>query len=148
MKAMHRSATLADVHRLFELRRRSIIALAPNGMSVADAQSWAATLTVVGMERKIRELDLWVAEVGDAVAGWGAIRGNRLEGLYTAPDFAGRGIGTELLGLLESLMRRRGIVTVHTEASANAEAFYRRRGYEPAGPRTPNGAQPMTKRLS
>jgi len=117
-------------------------------MSVAEAEVWAATLTAEGMERKLRELEIWVAEVNGTVLGWGAIRGDRLEGLYSDPEFAGRGFGTELLGLLEALMRARGIPAITAEASANAEEFYRRRGYEPVGPRTPDGAQPMRKRLS
>jgi hypothetical protein len=61
---------------------------------------------------------------------------------------AGRGVGTGLLGLLEVLLRARGIAAVMGEASANAEEFYRKRGYELVGPRTPDGAQPMRKRLS
>ena len=79
--------------------------------------------------------------------GWGAIRGDRLEGLYTDPEFAGRGIGTELLGVLEGLMRERGILTVRAEASSNAEEFYLRRGYEPVGLPTPEGTLPIAKRL-
>jgi ribosomal protein S18 acetylase RimI-like enzyme len=122
--------------------------LAPKGMPVAEAEAWAATLTVDGMERKLRELEIWVAEVNGAVMGWGAIRGNRLEGLYTAPELAGRGVGTELLGLLEGLMRARGTADVMLDASANAEEFYRRHGYEPVGRLTPEGAQPMRKRLT
>jgi putative acetyltransferase len=117
-------------------------------MSVAEAETWAATLTVEGMERKLRELEIWVAEVNGTVAGWGAIRGDRLEGLYSDPELAGRGVGTGLLGLLEVLLRARGIAAVMGEASANAEEFYRKRGYELVGPRTPDGAQPMRKRLS
>ena len=117
-------------------------------MSVADAETWAATLTVAGMERKLRELEIWVADVNHTVVGWGAIRGDRLEGLYTDPGFAGRGIGTELLGLLETLMRERGVQTVSAEASSNSESFYCRRGYEPIGLRTSDGAQPIRKRLS
>src|SRR5713226_3116124 len=66
------------------------------GMSVAQAEIWAANLTVTGMERKIRELEIWIVELNDTVVGWGAIRGGQLEGLYTAPEFVGRGIGTEL----------------------------------------------------
>ena len=89
MQATHRSATLDDTDRLFELRRQSIRALAPGGMSIAEAASWAENLTVAGMEGKIRELEIWIAEVGATVAGWGAIRGDRLEGLYTNPDFCG-----------------------------------------------------------
>ena len=148
VKAVHRLATLADACRLFELRRQAVIVLAPKGMSVAEAETWAATLTIEGMERKLRELEIWVAEVNSVVVGWGAIRGDRLEGLYTDPELAGRGVGTELLGLLEALMRARGIAAIIMESSANAEEFYRRRGYEPVGQRTPDGAQPMRKRLS
>lgn len=148
VKAVHRLATLADACRLFELRRQAVIVLAPKGMSVAEAETWAATLTIEGMERKLRELEIWVAEVNGVVVGWGAIRGDRLEGLYTDPELAGRGVGTELLGLLEALMRARGIAAIIMESSANAEEFYRRRGYEPVGQRTPDGAQPMRKRLS
>jgi putative acetyltransferase len=148
MKVVHRLATLGDANRLFELRRHSIIALAPKGISVAEAETWAATLTVAGMERKILELEIWVAELSDKVVGWGAIRGDQLEGLYTDPEFFGRGIGTELLSLLEALMRGRGIPAVFAETSSNAEEFYLRRGYEQIGFRTPEGAQPIRKRLA
>jgi putative acetyltransferase len=147
MKATHRPATLDDTNRLLELRRQSITELAPKGMSIAEATGWAEELTVAGMEWKIRELEIWVAELSKTVVGWGAIRGDRLEGLYTDPEFAGQGIGTELLGLLEGLMRGRGIAAVCAESSSNAEAFYLRRGYERAGPRTSKGAQPIRKRL-
>jgi putative acetyltransferase len=147
MQATHRSATLDDTDRLFELRRQSIRALAPGGMSIAEAASWAENLTVAGMEGKIRELEIWIAEVGATAAGWGAIRGDRLEGLYTNPDFAGQGIGTGLLVWLEGLLRGRGIAEICTESSPNAETFYLRHGFERAGPTTSRGGLPMKKRL-
>ena len=133
--------------RLFELRRESIIALAPHGMSASDAEIWAKNLSVSGMELKIREMEILVAEINGQVAGWGAIRGDRLEGLYTDPDFAGRGIGTELLNKLEVLMRTYGIRTIRAEASLNAEGFYLRRGYESLGPPLGAGRQ-LIKRLA
>jgi len=99
------------------------------------------------MEQKLREMEIWVVELNDAVAAWGAIRGDQLEGLYTAPEFASRGIGTGLLAMLEGLMRDRGILMVRADASSNAEGFYFRRGYEPTGVRSPEGARPIMKRL-
>ena len=147
MKIVHRLATLNDTNRLFDLRRQSIIKLAGKGMSVEAAARWADELTVAGMERKLCELEIWVAEIGEKVVGWGAIRGDQLEGLYTDPQFASRGIGTELLRMLEGLMQRRGISAVRAEASSNAEAFYLRRGYERIDPPTSKG-QPIRKRLS
>jgi putative acetyltransferase len=148
MKAVHRLATLNDTNRLFDLRRQSIIKLAAKGMSIEEAARWAEELTVAGMERKICELEIWIAELSEKVVGWGAIRGDRLEGLYMDPEFAGRGIGTELLGLLEGLMQERGVPAVRAEASSNAEVFYLRRGYERTDPSTSEGAQPIRKQLS
>ena len=147
MIATHRLATPKDATRLFELRRDSIIALAPHGMSVSHAEIWAKNLSVAGMELKIREMEILVAEIDGQVVGWGAIRADRLEGLYTDPDFAGRGIGTELLSKLEVLMRTRGIRAIRAETSSNAEGFYLRRGYEPLGPPLGAGRQ-IIKRLA
>jgi|RhiMethySRZTD1v2_1073278.scaffolds.fasta_scaffold150872_2 putative acetyltransferase len=148
MKTVHRRATLNDTNRLFDLRRQSIIKLAAKGMSIEEAARWAEELTVAGMERKICDLEIWVAEVSEKVVSWGAIRGDQLEGLYTDPQFASQGIGTKLLRMLEELMQRRGISAVRAEASSNAEAFYLRRGYERTAPPTSRGAQPIRKRLS
>ena len=116
-------------------------------MPASDVESWAANLTVQGMERRIREMEAWVAEIGGRLVGFGAVRGDRLEGLYTDPEFAGQGIGTELLGKLEALMRTRGVQTVRAEASSNAEGYYLRRGYELAGPWIGAGRE-IAKRLA
>jgi putative acetyltransferase len=148
MGAVFRLATRRDASRLYDIRRRSILELSPPTMPVAEAQAWASKLTLSGMERKLGELEVWVAELNGVVAGWGAIRGDTLEGLYAAPEFAGQGAGAGLLDMLEGLMRDRGIQTVRAEASSNATEFYLRRGYRANGPQTPNGAWPIAKELA
>jgi len=145
MGAVYRLATLKDAGGLYDVRRRSILELAPPKMSVAEAQAWAAKLTPSGMERKLRELEVWVVELDGTVAGWGAVQGDRLEGLYAAPEFAGQGVGAGLLDLLEGLMRSRKFPSAHAEASSNARDFYLRRGYRATGPQTPEGVWPMAK---
>jgi GNAT superfamily N-acetyltransferase len=145
MGAVHRPAMREDASRLYDIRRRSILELAPPTMSKAEAQAWASQLTLSGMERKLRELEVWVAELDGAVAGWGAVRGDCLESLYTAPEFAGQGVGAGLLGMLEGLLRAREFPSVCLEASPNARSFYLRRGYRAAGPQTVKGAWPMVK---
>ena len=147
MGAVHRLATLADAKRLFEIRRTSILELAPKGMSAEAVQLWANSLSLVGMKRKLRDLEIWVAERNGVAEGWGAIRGDYLEGLYTAPEFAARGVGADLLAMLEELMRGRGVQAVRAEASSNALNFYLRRGYQANGPQTPEGAWPIVKQL-
>ncbi|UPJ52857.1 GNAT family N-acetyltransferase [Bradyrhizobium sp. 200] len=145
MGAIYRPAMRKDASRLYDIRRRSILELAPPTIPKAEAQTWAARLTPSGMERKLRELEVWVAELDGVVVGWGAIRGDRLEGLYAAPEFAGQGVGAGLLAMLEGLMRDRGFPSVHAEASSNARDFYLRRGYRASGPQTPDGAWPIAK---
>jgi putative acetyltransferase len=137
-----------DASRLYDVRRRSIEELAPPTMPAAEAQTWASQLTLSGMERKLRELEVWVAELDGVVAGWGAIRGDMLEGLYTAPEFAGQGVGAGLLDRLEGLMREREFRSVRLEASTNARAFYLRRGYRTTGLQTADGAWPHGERTS
>jgi putative acetyltransferase len=145
---MYRLATPADASRLFELRRKSIVVLAPGGMSQAEAETWAAKLTLAGVQQKLSRLKIWVAEVDACIAGWAAIDGDRLEGMYVDPAFAGKGFGTGLLELVESRMRAAGLASISADASANAEHFYLQRGYEPAGIRTREYGLPIRKRLA
>jgi putative acetyltransferase len=145
MGAVYRPAMREDASRLYDIRRRSILELAPPTMLAAEAQAWAAQLTLSGMERKLRELEVWVAQLDGIAAGWGAIRDDMLEGLYTAPEFAGQAVGAGLLGMLEALMRDREFPSVRLEASSNARGFYLRRGYRATGPQTAKGAWPMAK---
>ena len=147
MGAVYRMAMRKNASRLYDIRRRSILKLAPPTMPEADARAWASQLTLAGMERKLRELEVWVAELDGRLAGWGAIRGGTLEGLYVAPEFAGQGVGAGLLDMLEGLMRDRAFPRVRAEASSNARGFYLRRGYVATGPQTPDGAWPIGKEL-
>jgi putative acetyltransferase len=147
MNAVHRLARSEDATGLFEIRRKAILELAPQGMPDAEAKAWAAKLTLAGIAQKLSEFEIWVAELDGVAMGWGAIRGDTLEGLYSAPEFAGRGVGAALLEMLERRMRESGADAVHAEASSNARAFYLRRGYLMSGPQTPNGAWPIAKRL-
>ena len=100
------------------------------------------------MEERLRTTEVWIAEIKDTIVGWVSICGDYLDGLYTDPQFAEQGIGTEMLNFAESLMRERGVQVIRAEASWNAEDFYLRRGYEPTGPRAADGARPLVKRLT
>ena len=144
---MHlRKATLIDVPRLWQLRRDSIIELAPEGMAIAQAEAWAGTLTVTGMEQRFLETEIWVGEIDGIIAGWIAMREDYIDGLYTDPRCARQSVATQLLCLAERLISERAIQIIRLEASLNAEHFYLRRGYLPTAVRVPNEAIPMEKR--
>jgi N-acetylglutamate synthase-like GNAT family acetyltransferase len=117
-------------------------------MPETDAKSWALRLSRDGMSEKLNVLEIWVSEADGQILGWVAIADDRLEGLYTSPAYAEQGVGSELLSLAESLMRKRQIPTMRAVASANAVSFYLRRGFEPIGPCSADGTRKLEKRLA
>jgi hypothetical protein len=95
MAAIYRLAVRKDASHLYDIRRRSILELAPPAMPAAEAQAWASKLTLSGMERKLRELEVWVVELDGVVVGWGpfaaicwraCMRHLNLPGMAWAPD--------------------------------------------------------------
>jgi putative acetyltransferase len=142
-----RRATLSDAEALHALRRDSILELAPSGMSMDQARAWAAKGDLESMTRRLQDTEIWLAEIDAVIAGWVAVRGDYLDALYVHPAHARRGIGTNLLKLVEDLLRARGVRTIRADVSWNAEGFYLRHGYEPVGARPPNEPWPMRKVL-
>jgi putative acetyltransferase len=73
-----------------------------------------------------------VAEDTLGVVAFGSIvpRLRELRAVYVHPNAGRRGVGTQVLAALERLALERGIPQLQMVASVNAEAFYRRAGYE------------------
>jgi predicted kinase/ribosomal protein S18 acetylase RimI-like enzyme len=148
MKLSYRKATTDDVARMFEVRKTSILGLAPNGMSVPQAVDWSSRLTLDAMTQRLNDAEFWVAEINNAIVGWVGIRSDEIYGLYVDPQFVNRGIGSGLLRLAEGIMLATGISKARLHASWNAEAFYVRQGYNPTGPRPSDETRIFEKALT
>jgi len=75
---------------------------------------------------------LLVAEEPSGVVGFGSIvpRLQELHAVYVHPRLGRQGIGSRILVQLERLATDLDVWQLQMEASVNAEAFYRRAGYE------------------
>jgi putative acetyltransferase len=135
MMPSYRKATIDDVAGMFEVRKTSILELAPSGMSVPQSVDWSSRLTLEALTQRLNDAEFWVAEMNNAIVGWVGIRNDEIYGLYVDPQLVNRGIGSGLLRLAEEIMLDAGIASVRIDASWNAEAFYVRQGYKPTGPR-------------
>jgi putative acetyltransferase len=87
-----------------------------------------------------------VAEYNGDVVGFGSIVPSlsELRAVYVRTDLGRRGVGGAILHDLERMAVARGLSELHMDASINAEAFYRRHGYqvvERGEHRLANGAQ-------
>ncbi len=116
-------------------------------MSVEEAGAWATGAAADRIAGAIREHDVWVAVEEVAIA-WVEVDQDRVAALYVSPPFSGRGVGSTLLVLAETAIRRAGHATARLEASPNALGFYLRRGYRRSGPLGPDGSYPLTKELA
>ena len=68
-----------------------------------------------------------VAEVGDSIAGFAAVVGGELDGLFVEPDLWRKGIGKALVDAATLLARRRGL-SLSVVANSAAREFYEKCG--------------------
>lgn len=126
-----RPATLEDRRALWRIHSRAVEALCQGAYTSQEVRTWVELLRPDGYLRQDIPRTVLVAERGQVLVGFGqldAVMGE-LEALYVTPEEVGHGVGSRLLGTLESLAWRAGARAMNLDASLNAEAFYRSRGY-------------------
>lgn len=126
-----RPAVEGDRRALWRLHSRSVAALCQGSYSSREVRTWVELLRPEGYLRPEQPRTVLVAERGQHLVGFGQLEPvlGELEALYVAPEEAGQGVGSALLASLEALAWRAGAQRVSLDASLNAEAFYRARGY-------------------
>ena len=115
---------------------------------IQQARAWVEGRDLAWMKEVISTNVCWVAATEDEVAGWVAVEGQRVIGLFVDPSYARRGIGSRLLVFAERHLSSAGIPSIELEASWNSEEFYLRRGYQPLADRPVAGPRPMRKVLN
>jgi GNAT superfamily N-acetyltransferase len=108
---------------LEELQRRASLAN-PNDRPHLEAHPDAIHLPAA----QIANGEVIVAEVNGEVAGFAAVVGGELDGLFVDPDLWRQGIGRALVGEAAHLARRNGL-SLTVIANPAALEFYRRCGF-------------------
>jgi len=127
-----RPATPADAPAILRLHRDSILSLGIGSYSLAEVESWAAGLVA---ERYVEAMNkggetFIVAAVADgALAGFCSFGDDEVKGLYVAPEWARRGVGSALLRRAEATISAGGHRLIRIIASLSGAAFYERHGY-------------------
>ena len=112
---------------LEDLMRRSSLALEEHR---ADLEAHPDAIHVPA--EQIAGGDVVVAEVGGRVAGFAAVVGGELDGLFVEPDQWRQGLGRALVTEAAHIARRRGC-TLTVIAGPAARAFYEKCGFSIEG---------------
>lgn len=125
-----RTAELEDAERLYQIQSEAIEVLCAKDYTPKQI----AALIADKRDRYIKD-EAWgdrviVAEAVGAIAGFAAMGGDRLNAIYVQPRYARRGIGQQLLSVLEQDARDRQISKILVLASVTAYPFYRACGYQ------------------
>jgi GNAT superfamily N-acetyltransferase/chorismate mutase len=109
---------LAEIH--LASRRGAGSACPPSVHTDDEVRRWVAGWDLATYE-------VWLATVGDEVAGYARFTPTWLDDLYVHPDHQGHGVGTALFDLVTTV-RPGGFCLWVFESNAPARAFYRSRG--------------------
>ncbi len=114
------------------VHRTSILILGREAYSLAEVESWAAGLAP---ERYVQamgeggETFIVAAAADGTLAGFCSFKDDEVKGLYVAPEWARRGVGSALLRQAEATIAARGYRLIRIVASLSGQAFYERHGY-------------------
>jgi len=133
-----RAATLADAERALDVVRQSITLLCAldHKNEPATLEHWLANKTPEHFARWLAQPDgfLVVAELDGIVRGVGnVVKAGKIQLCYVEPGFERAGLGAAILNALEARAKLWGLPGLTLESSSNAQRFYARHGYQPAG---------------
>lgn len=126
---MHiRPAVSEERAALEDLQRRASLALGEYNEQL-EAHPDAVQLPAGRVARG----DVLVAERDGQIAGFAALDGAELDGLFVEPRLWRSGVGTALIEAAVHEMRRRGLSLVTVVANPSAQAFYEKCGFAVEG---------------
>jgi GNAT superfamily N-acetyltransferase len=151
-----RKASRGDVPDAWDIRKTSVHAACAGYYPEASLSAWVDGAPTDKWANVV-ERDFYVAvDEGLVVAtGMLTVAIGQVDAIFIRPSHMGRGIGREMLALLEALARDHGLASMRLDATLNAAPFYRHCGWSGDSVstyRTSRGLElacvPMTKSLT
>lgn len=140
-----RRAVTADAEDIQRVHAESIRILARQDYSDEQIAAWTAAdedpETIAQLKLALKSDMIWVIELDGRLEGYMRMKfpsdiapAAYLHSLYITPRAVGKKHGQHLMGMAEAEARERGFTGMKLHASKTAMNFYRKLGYEQAGP--------------
>jgi GNAT superfamily N-acetyltransferase len=125
-----RKAIYADAGTAWEIRAGAVMTQCHEFYPRNKLEAWVAGEPSTAWMRMVEER-LYVAEEAGRVIATGMIDSvsGKVDAIFVAPDYMGKGVGRAMMDFLERMAREHGLRQMHLEATLNAAPFYRRHGF-------------------
>lgn len=125
-----RPADARDLDALFEVHQASVRQLCAGAYSAQHIEQWFEGRSPQIYQPLLEQGNLWLAHVRERAVGFVGTTPGEIVSLFVAPDWAGQGLGRELLhrGLADAARQHPGPITA--VATLNAVGFYARHGFK------------------
>ncbi len=130
-----REATVEDAVDIAALHAASIRKLGASAYDDHQVEAWAAGTDPDKYRIGDSVVHVLVAEADDRLVGFGSLdaESREITAVYVHPEYAGTGVGAELLSHLESRAVAAGLTSLRLLSSLNAVPFYRTGNWEVVG---------------
>jgi GNAT superfamily N-acetyltransferase len=127
-----RKASLSDTVKIKNLHVASIQEVCAADYSSEQIEAWSSKKNAAGYRRAmtVGGESMFVAEIGNRVAGFVSIRHDELHALYIHPKYIKKGIGLALLTYGEKQLKKSGIKQARLGSTITAEKFYLNHGWK------------------
>jgi putative acetyltransferase len=126
-----RRATDIDLASIAKVHRASIQELCAARYTAAQIGQWLAALRPEGYALLLAAREMFVADEGGAIHGFGVLDLGQafINATYVDPIATHRGVGRSLVEAMESTAVASGATSIGLHATLNAANFYERLGY-------------------
>ena len=128
-----RPARPGDGATVFDLTQRSAAGLSKDHYSAEQIDGWMGDRTPAFYETEIEKGRMIVAEQDVLAVGFVGAEPGEVTRLFILPDWAGKGLGRELLKYGIALAADDHDGPIRVESTLNAEGFYRKHGFHRTG---------------
>ncbi|MGM0569833.1 GNAT family N-acetyltransferase [Marinobacter sp.] len=127
-----RQYQIQDLSPLVRLFTESVHELTATAYDETQRYAWASrTPNLDTWQHRLESLETLVAEEAGQLAGFISYeRNGQIDLIYTAPNYARKGVASALLRKAEEHLRSLDVTELHTEASVVAKPFFQRHGFE------------------
>ena len=127
-----RQATVEDIPYITSLFRDTVFHINSKDYSEKQISVWSSAANDVEVwEKRIKDAYFIVAEYRDDIVGFAYLtKGYYFEGLYVHKDFQHKGVGTNLMRIIESQVISEGFEIIKADVSKTALEFYDNQYYD------------------